>query len=428
MNIIQQQELARNSSEKQLISLAEQPNPSIMPPYLVTGELMRRKSIREKMASAPKQTVSEEVLAEAVQSTTPQGIGALTSNMQAPMAAPQEEVMSESITETGIANLPAPNIGQNYARGGIIGYADGGPTPPLDEEVVEDNSAFESLYGTLPVRTPMTMPEELTIQEAINEEAAFLKDAGYNRDIEKDYRATLEEERLALQEKEDDALNFALIKGGLGMMAGTSDNAFTNIAAGATTGVDSYVKDIKDVKKEEKLIKQATLASKRAENDLLRGDITKARGAVKERDNKIIEVAKINLQYNVDVQKALAASGSERGNIYDKAFDNVIQEMKLKYGDNMYNTAFKREPEKMNQILNSLLVDNINFLTQSSKRLLPGDLQLLESGSEKDKIQSKNPQDSFKTGDVSKPKAGSKVNVKGVEYTIQLDGSLKPSD
>tara|TARA_R110000803_G_scaffold148061_1_gene213519 strand:+ start:103 stop:1368 length:1266 start_codon:yes stop_codon:yes gene_type:complete len=403
MNIIQQQELARNSSEKQLISLAEQPNPSIMPPYLVTGELMRRKSIREKMASAPKQTVSEEVLAEAVQSTTPQGIGALTSNMQAPMAAPQEEVMSESITETGIANLPAPNIGQNYARGGIIGYAEGGPTPPLDEEVVEDNSAFESLYGTLPVRTPMTMPEELTIQEAIDEEAAFLKNAGYNRDIEKDYRATLEEERLALQEKEDDALNFALIKGGLGMMGGTSDNAFTNIAAGATTGVDSYVKDIKDVKKEEKLIKQATLASKRAENDLLRGDITKARGAVKERDNKIIEVAKINLQYNVDVQKALAASGTQRGNIYDKAFDNVIQQMKLRYGDNMYNTAFKRDPVKMNQILNSLLVDNINLLTQGSKRLLPEDLQLPESGSEKDKIKPKNPQDKYKTGDRTLP-------------------------
>ena len=417
MNIIQQQELARNSSEKQLISLAEQPNPSIMPPYLVTGELMRRKSIREKMASAPKQTVSEEVLAEAVQSTTPQGIGALTSNMQAPMAAPQEEVMSESITETGIANLPAPNIGQNYARGGIIGYAEGGPTPPLDEEVVEDNSAFESLYGTLPVRTPMTMPEELTIQEAIDEEAAFLKNAGYNRDIEKDYRATLEEERLALQEKEDDALNFALIKGGLGMMGGTSDNAFTNIAAGATTGVDSYVKDIKDVKKEEKLIKQATLASKRAENDLLRGDITKARGAVKERDNKIIEVAKINLQYNVDVQKALAASGTQRGNIYDKAFDNVIQQMKLRYGDNMYNTAFKRDPVKMNQILNSLLVDNINLLTQSSKRIKAEDLQLLESGSEKDKIKPGNPQDKYKTG-VTTDLSGKIINDKKSDNII----------
>ena len=402
MNIIQQQELARNSSEKQLISLAEQPNPSIMPPYLVTSELMRRKSMREKMASAPKQTVSEEVLAEAIQSTTPQGIGALTSNMQAPMAAPQEEVMSESITETGIANLPAPNIGQNYAGGGIIGFANGGILEE-EEETVVDNSAFENPYGTLPVRSPMTMPEELTIQQAIDEEAAFLETAGYNRDIEKDYRATLEEERLALQEKEDDALNFALIKGGLGMMAGTSDNAFTNIAAGATTGVDSYVKDIKDVKKEEKLINQAALASRRAENDLLKGEITKARGAVKERDNKIIEVAKINLQYNVDVQKALAAAGSERGNIYDKAFDNVIQEMKLKYGDNMYNTAFKRDPVKMNQILNSLLVDNINLLTQSSKRLTSKDLRLMESGSEKDKIKPKNPQDSYKTGDTTSP-------------------------
>ena len=402
MNIIQQQELARNSSEKQLISLAEQPNPSIMPPYLVTSELMRRKSMREKMASAPKQTVSEEVLAEAIQSTTPQGIGALTSNMQAPMAAPQEEVMSESITETGIANLPAPNIGQNYAGGGIIGFANGGILEE-EEETVVDNSAFENPYGTLPVRSPMTMPEELTIQQAIDEEAAFLETAGYDKNLEKDYRATLEEEKLALQEKKDDALNFALIKGGLGMMAGTSDNAFTNIAAGATTGVDSYVKDIKDVKKEEKLINQAALASRRAENDLLKGEITKARGAVKERDNKIIEVAKINLQYNVDVQKALAAAGSERGNIYDKAFDNVIQSMKLKYGDNMYNTAFKREPKKMNQILNSLLVDNINFLTQNSKRLTSKDLRLMESGSEKDKIKPKNPQDSYKTGDTTSP-------------------------
>tara|TARA_R110002020_G_scaffold209971_7_gene415974 strand:- start:150 stop:1394 length:1245 start_codon:yes stop_codon:yes gene_type:complete len=401
MNIIQQQELARNSSEKQLISLAEQPNPSIMPPYLVTSELMRRKSMREKMASAPKQTVSEEVLAEAIQSTTPQGIGALTSNMQAPMAAPQEEVMSESITETGIANLPAPNIGQNYAGGGIIGFANGGILE--EEETVVDNSAFENPYGTLPVRSPMTMPEELTIQQAIDEEAAFLETAGYDKNLEKDYRATLEEEKLALQEKKDDALNFALIKGGLGMMAGTSDNAFTNIAAGATTGVDSYVKDIKDVKKEEKLINQAALASRRAENDLLKGEITKARGAVKERDNKIIEVAKINLQYNVDVQKALAAAGTQRGNIYDKAFDNVIQEMKLKYGDNMYNTAFKRDPVKMNQILNSLLVDNINLLTQSSKRLTSKDLRLMESGSEKDKIKPKNPQDSYKTGDTTSP-------------------------
>ena len=411
MNIIEQQELARNSSEQQLIDLASQPNPSIMPPYLVTGELMRRKSIREKMAQAPTQTVSEEVLAEAVQSTMPQGIGALTNNMQSPVGAPQEEVLSESetISETGIANLPADNIGQNYEAGGIVGYEPGG--------LVKDNSAFESLYGTLPVRTPMTMPEELTIQEAINEEAAFLKNAGYNRDIEKDYRATLEEERLALQEKEDDALNFALIKGGLGMMAGTSDNAFTNIATGATTGVDSYVKDIKDVKKEEKLIKQATLASKRAENDLLRGDITKARGAVKERDNKIIEVAKINLQYNVDVQKALAASGTQRGNIYDKAFDNVIQSMKLKYGDNMYNTAFKRDPVKMNQILNSLLVDNINLLTQSSKRIKAEDLQLLESGSEKDKIKPGNPQDKYKTG-VTTDLSGKIINDKKSDNII----------
>ena len=148
MNIIQQQELARNSSEQQLISLAEQPNPSIMPPYLVTGELMRRKSIREKMAQAPQQTVSEEVLEEAVQSNMPQGIGALTEDMATPMAAPQEEIMSESetISETGIANLPAPNIGQNYAGGGIV-YNDGTQGYPVGGLVVPALTAAGRYIG-----------------------------------------------------------------------------------------------------------------------------------------------------------------------------------------------------------------------------------------------------------------------------------------
>ena len=159
MNIIQQQELARNSSKQQLISLAEQPNPSIMFPFLVTGELMRRKSIREKMAQAPKQTVSEEVLEEAVQSNMPQGIGALTEDMATPMAAPQEEMMSESetISETGIANLPAPNIGQNYAGGGIVGYAPGG-TIVVDEFGNAIQQYNPPSTKVRPIQLPATTP------------------------------------------------------------------------------------------------------------------------------------------------------------------------------------------------------------------------------------------------------------------------------
>ena len=102
-----------------------------VPTFLVLGEMERREKMREEyqasQAEQPTQTVAEEIIAKA---TMPTGIGALTSNM-APQMAPQmapEEVMSssESISETGIAPLPTQNMTQEFARGGIVGYARGG--------------------------------------------------------------------------------------------------------------------------------------------------------------------------------------------------------------------------------------------------------------------------------------------------------------
>mgnify|MGYP003644330786 FL=1 len=345
MNIIQQQELARNSSEQQLISLAEQPNPTIMPPYLVTGELMRRKSIREKMAQAPKQTVSEEVLEEAVQSNMPQGIGALTEDMATPMAAPQEEMMSESetISETGIANLPAPNIGQNYAGGGIVGYAPGGiivvdefgnaiqqynppstkvrpmpstsiaTTPPLSgpsEKLVEGKIISESggkgvkglkgpkdgmlkslgkkalpfitrhpyiagaaglagIYSMFsgddepPVAPVAPLPasvfeekETVDLTPGIDYESLKISDtaafgdkaaASHRARMGTDPFAARQQEKLAALEADiggsDDALNMALIRGGLGMAGGESQNFLSNLTTGVGAGVDAFVSE-----------------------------------------------------------------------------------------------------------------------------------------------------------------------------------------
>jgi len=50
-----------------------------------------------------------------------------------PQPRPEEVMVSDTITETGIANLPAPNIGQNYAGGGIVGYEEGGE---IEEESI----------------------------------------------------------------------------------------------------------------------------------------------------------------------------------------------------------------------------------------------------------------------------------------------------
>jgi len=119
MNIIQVQDRLKGVDDQSLVGYVERPTPDV-PTYLALGELQRREQMRAKYQAqaTPTETVSEEIVAKA----TPQmGIGALTNSMSAPQM-PQPEVMSESetITETGIANLPAPNVG-NYAEGGIVG-------------------------------------------------------------------------------------------------------------------------------------------------------------------------------------------------------------------------------------------------------------------------------------------------------------------
>tara|TARA_R110002124_G_scaffold46235_1_gene138936 strand:+ start:1 stop:1203 length:1203 start_codon:yes stop_codon:yes gene_type:complete len=76
----------------------------------------------------------------------PTGIGALTSNMGAQL--PPEEVMSssETISETGVANLPTPNIGQNYQAGGIV-YSDGTQGYPVGGLIVPGLAAAGRYLG-----------------------------------------------------------------------------------------------------------------------------------------------------------------------------------------------------------------------------------------------------------------------------------------
>ena len=118
-NIIQQENDLQEMSQQSLRNYLNNPTGQYNP-YLVAGELQRKEEYAErKMVEAPQQTVVDELVAKAM----PMG-GMPMGGM--PMPRPQENMMPDVITETGIANLPAPNIGQNYAEGGIIGYEDGG--------------------------------------------------------------------------------------------------------------------------------------------------------------------------------------------------------------------------------------------------------------------------------------------------------------
>ena len=133
-NIIQQENDLQEMSQQSLRNYLNSPTGQYNP-YLVAGELQRKEQYAErKMVEAPQQTVVDEL----VQNTMP--MGGMPTPPSMPMPRPQETMVSDTITETGIANLPAPNVGQNYADGGIIGYEEGG-----EVEEIEDYTAMEML-------------------------------------------------------------------------------------------------------------------------------------------------------------------------------------------------------------------------------------------------------------------------------------------
>jgi hypothetical protein len=120
-NIIQQENDLQEMSTQSLANYLNNPTGQYNP-YLVAGELQRKEAFAQRqMTEAPQGTVVDELVAK----TMPMGGMPMGGMPQMPQPRP-EEMVSESITETGIANLPAPNIGQNYAGGGIVGYEEGG--------------------------------------------------------------------------------------------------------------------------------------------------------------------------------------------------------------------------------------------------------------------------------------------------------------
>ena len=371
MNIIQMQDKLKDLSNKQLMYYIENPQissgamtgsslgqggantlPGAMlaghvPAYLVIGELGRREEMRKKDQTPPTETVAEEIVAKA------QGLGSLGPTSMTPKLPPQEETMSESITETGVATLPAPNIGQNYAGGGIV-YTDGtqgypvggliapiisggarllggtalgqgikrgvgslfrgakdaiktpsavvqrgipnapgrnitipqpGPGRPaigrgyfrqpgslLDTAVIggitysllPDGKIVDEEGNPPPPEVTEKITEESTITETIPAPKSDEDIAKERMDMSKNLLGEAEgltaiESRLGkieerAQNREDQALNDALIRGGLGMAAGQSQNFLENLAAGATAGIDSYDKSLDDMRDSEKEI------------------------------------------------------------------------------------------------------------------------------------------------------------------------------
>ena len=280
-NIIQQENDLQEMSPQSLANYLNNPTGQYNP-YLVAGELQRKEAFAQRqMTEAPQGTVVDELVAK----TMPMG-GMPMGGM--PMPRPQEAMVSDTITETGIANLPAPNIGQNYADGGIVGYAEGtlvGEDDPyaaaraqFEKDKADGKQRFNANFmeyarkfnkeqpltneefreNLTPLPTSMTEIIDVSAPAAMGEEVDKLvaKENKRAEDIIKQAEIQKESDRL-LREQEARARGLAALKasenkansraerdaylalamGGAKTMAGQSPFALTNIGEGLGAGI-----------------------------------------------------------------------------------------------------------------------------------------------------------------------------------------------
>jgi hypothetical protein len=148
-------------------------------------------------------------------------------------------------------------------------------------------------------------------------------DAGVDPEFYDKQTAKNETQREALKGERTDAGWTAALRAGLGMMGGTSQNPWTNIAEGATAGLTQYGTDIKDIKSEEKLLRAAD--DKLAEAQYLqgRGDAEGALKAMKDRETLIASVDAMNVQAaNVNETAFAGDKNKMRGDVFKNEQEN----------------------------------------------------------------------------------------------------------
>ena len=163
MNLIQINERLKDLPMQVIQQYANGMNPEI-PPYLALGELQRRELSAKQMAnqggaSGPQQSVKEQVEQKAglmeLQKMQQQQMAQRQIQPRGPMPAPAGIPQPEAQPETmmargGLAGVPMRRDMFEYAGGGIIAFADGGP-PTMNEraakQMEEKGSIYDKYFG-----------------------------------------------------------------------------------------------------------------------------------------------------------------------------------------------------------------------------------------------------------------------------------------
>jgi hypothetical protein len=129
LNIIQIQDRLKGMPKEAIIQYVQNPTGDV-PTYLALGELQRRKTMESKYNAMKPEAPS--VAEQIVQENMPMGLASMpTQDVMPPQSGvgapqPQPRPTPDMMASSGIGALPAGNIGQNYAGGGIVAFEEGG--------------------------------------------------------------------------------------------------------------------------------------------------------------------------------------------------------------------------------------------------------------------------------------------------------------
>jgi len=158
MNIIQIQDRLKGMPKEAIIQYVQNPTGDV-PTYLALGELERRKTMESKYNAMKPEAPS--VAEQIVQENMPMGLASMpTQDVMPPQSGvgapqPQPQPTPDMMASSGIGALPAGNVGQNYAGGGIIAFEEGGEVEDDYglKEAAEDlavEAGFMKIFGGVP--------------------------------------------------------------------------------------------------------------------------------------------------------------------------------------------------------------------------------------------------------------------------------------
>jgi len=246
---------------------------------------------------------------------------AINAQAEAPQMQPQ---MMEPPTDAGVASLPVPEemySDEGYAGGGIVAFDEGGLAGtfdmfmpetqyvPVDRDLSRDFKDTDTGVSLPQVAAPAA-PRPAAPRPAAKPEPGIaaipakenmldrrrrmLEQLGVTDTTEEEL-AALEKNKGKLADDKFDALRMSLIRAGLGMAAGTSPYALSNIAKGGLEGFESYEQSIKQIKAEEKEYGKLARDLRKEANSLKRSDVDKALAL--ENQAELLDLEKEKLKY-----------------------------------------------------------------------------------------------------------------------------------